>query len=108
MPRKFGADTQFNSGVFTMQPALTSLLKRFKAKVALLLALLIFATTIVLPGSAPLYAQGSGNPTVTAQAGNQQVATVVYVVKRGDTLGAIARTYNTTITSLMRLNPQIR
>ena len=31
-----------------------------------------------------------------------------HTVKRGDTLGAIARTYNTTITALMRLNPQIR
>ena len=80
-----------------------------KGLVALLLALLMTSTTI-LPASAPLYAQGNaeeGTSEAAAHSGNQ-VATVPYVVKRGDTLGGIARRYNTNVATLLRLNPQIR
>ena len=31
-----------------------------------------------------------------------------YTVKKGDTLGAIAQKYNTTVAMLMSLNPQIK
>ena len=31
-----------------------------------------------------------------------------YIVKKGDTLGAIAQKYNTTVARLMALNPQIK
>ena len=31
-----------------------------------------------------------------------------YTVKKGDTLGAIALKYNTTVSKLMNLNPQIK
>ena len=31
-----------------------------------------------------------------------------YTVKKGDTLGAIALKYNTTVNNLMALNPQIK
>ena len=31
-----------------------------------------------------------------------------YTVKKGDTLGAIAQKYNTTVAKLMSLNPQIK
>jgi LysM repeat protein len=81
-----------------------------KASLAFMLALLLLITTILLPGSAPLFAQGNGNQAsgeAAAQSHNQ-IVTVTYVVKRGDTLGAIARRYNTTVATLLRLNPQIR
>jgi LysM repeat protein len=89
----------------------TALLPRVsKAGFSLGLALLLLIATVIVPGSAPLYAQDNGEPTatqMTGQVGNQ-ITTVVYTVKRGDTLGAIARTYNTTVATLLRLNPQIR
>lgn len=84
--------------------------KGLKAGLTLVLALLMLATTVFLPGSARVFAQGNGEQAVgeaAAQGGNQ-IATVVYVVKRGDTLGGIARSHNTTVATLLRLNPQIR
>lgn len=80
-----------------------------KVLLALLLALLMASTTM-LPASAPLYAQGNaeeGTSKVATHGGNQ-VATISHVVKRGDTLGGIARRYNTNVATLLRLNPQIR
>jgi LysM repeat protein len=87
----------------------TSLPKGLKVGLTFVLALLMFVATIIVPGSAPLYAQGdSSQATVETAQASQQGATTIYVVKRGDTLGGIARRYNTTIATLLRLNPQIR
>jgi LysM repeat protein len=92
-----------------MMSSLTLLPKRLKASLALLLAMLLLATTIFLPGSTPLYAQSNGEQNAqeaTVQRHNE-IQTVIYVVKRGDTLGAIAKRYNTTVSILLRLNPRI-
>jgi LysM repeat protein len=83
---------------------------RLKAGLTLLLASLLFVATLFSPASSPLFAQSGGDPSAeeaTATRHNGTV-TVTYVVKRGDTLGAIARSYNTTVATLLRLNPQIR
>ena len=93
-----------------MSSALPVLPMRLKASLAFMLAILLLVTTILLPGSAPLFAQGNGGQSsgeAVAQ-GNNGIVTVTYVVKRGDTLSAIAKRYNTTVATLLRLNPQIR
>jgi LysM repeat protein len=83
---------------------------RLKAGLALLLATLMLVTTIFSPASSPLFAQSGGDQTTeeATAARHNGTVTVTYVVQRGDTLGAIARRYNTTVTTLLRLNPQIR
>ncbi len=87
-----------------MPLALTTLLRRFKGRLALTLALLMLLTSVP---TAPLFAQETAE-AASATATAQHVATTVYVVQRGDTLGTIARRYQTTIATLLRLNPQIR
>jgi len=93
-----------------MSSASTSIPKRLKASLALMLATLMLVTTLFLPGSAPLFAQGNGGQS-SGEAATQrhnEIVTVTYVVKRGDTLSAIAKRYNTTVATLLRLNLQIR
>jgi LysM repeat protein len=70
---------------------------------------MLVAATFV-PGTAPVYAQGDGSQSTSevAAQGGSRITTEVYIVKRGDTLGTIARRYNTTVAVLLRLNPQIR
>lgn len=94
----------------TTHASIPSLPRRIQASLAFVLALLLFATTILVPGSAPLFAQGNGEQSVgeaAAQGGNQ-IVTLTYTVKRGDTVGGIAKRYNTNVATLLRLNPQIR
>jgi LysM repeat protein len=101
-----------------MVPASSSIPLRLKAGIAFVLAILLLVTTILMPVQAPLLAQGngiqesgtqeSGTQSIAAAQGESQITTSVYVVRRGDTLGAIARRYNTTVATLLRLNPQIR
>lgn len=92
-----------------MFSSLTSLPKRLKTSIAVLLAALMLVTTTILPGSAPLFAQGNGEQPAGAATVQppQDVQVVVYTVKRGDTLGAIAKRYNTTVSTLLGLNPRI-
>ena len=94
----------------TTKTTTPSLPRRLKASLAIVLAVLLFTTTIFLPASAPLFAQGNGDQSVgeAAALGSNQIVTITYTVKRGDTLGAIAKRYNTTVATLLRLNPQIR
>jgi LysM repeat protein len=92
-------------------PLVSNLISQgLKASLTIVLVLIMLATTIFLPGSTQVFAQSNGDQSVgeAAAHGNHEIATVVYVVKRGDTLGAIARSYNTTVATLLRLNPQIR
>ena len=89
--------------------ALIALPLRAKAAMAFLLALVLLATTIFLPGATPLFAQESDTAEtseVTIQ--GRRINTTIYIVRRGDTLGGIARRHNTTVATLLRLNPQIR
>ncbi|MCC6455172.1 MAG: LysM peptidoglycan-binding domain-containing protein [Caldilineaceae bacterium] len=82
---------------------------RLKASLAFLLASLMLVATLFSPASSPLFAQSGGDSSAEeATAARHGTVTITYVVKRGDTLGAIARRYNTTIATLLRLNPQIR
>jgi LysM repeat protein len=74
------------------------------------LSTLVLIGATLVPASTPLYAQ-SGDSAATSHAisqGGEQITTTVYVVRRGDTLWVIARRYNTTVATLLRLNPQIR
>lgn len=87
---------------------------RLKASLALVLATIMLAITIFIPGASPLYAQ-TNDAQATDQATEETTvqrhngtATTIYVVQRGDTLSAIAKRYNTTVATLLRLNPQIR
>jgi LysM repeat protein len=92
-----------------MSPAMSLISKRLKIALTFLLALLISIATVLLPASAPLYAQGNSSQHAThaaPQPGNQ-ITTTIYVVVRGDTLAAIAKRFNTTVAMLLRLNPQI-
>ena len=96
-----------------MLPTLNQITPRLKVSLIFVLALLILAVTIVVPGATPLMAQSSGEQATTQAAGDATIqghrpATTVYVVRRGDTLGGIARRFNTSVTTLLRLNPQIR
>jgi LysM repeat protein len=99
-----------NSGASIMSSAPTSISMRLKAGLAFMLAILMLVTTIFIPGSSPLFAQSNGDqpPAEVATQRHDQTATVSYVVQRGDTLGAIAKRYNTTVAALLRMNPQIR
>lgn len=63
--------------------------------VALLLALVL----ALLPGALVRPAEASVAPSAAAQG-----VTTTYVVQRGDTLAGIARRFNTTVATLMRLN----
>lgn len=95
----------------------TSLLK---ASLIIGMALAMLFTTPLLPGSVSLFAQANeaqaapeATPEITdasadAAGSDTHIATVIYVVQRGDTLGQIARRYNTNVPTLLRLNPQIR
>jgi LysM repeat protein len=78
---------------------------RFKASFAVVLALVLVATTLFLPGAKPLFAQ-SENPTGFMVDVNNNAVTA-YVVRRGDTLSGIARAHNTDVSTLLRLNPQL-
>jgi LysM repeat protein len=96
-----------------MFSAMTSIPVRLKASLALLLAALMLLSSIIVPGQSVAYAQGNSqsnsqdNNASEAQRHNES-ATTTYTVKRGDTLGGIAKQYNTTVATLLRLNPQIR
>lgn len=74
-----------------------------KASLAFLLALLIFTVSAIMPGTTRLFAQSADSFMVDIN----QNATAIHVVQRGDTLGSIARRYNTDISTLLRLNPNI-
>jgi len=90
-----------------MASAPTLILKSLKTPLTFLLALFVFASAILLPGSAPLLAQGSQPAGQAITQRSNQIATNSYTVVRGDTLAAIAKRYNTTVATLLRLNPQI-
>ncbi len=47
---------------------------------------------------------GGGGAADSAQTGTAGEGTTIHTVRRGDTLFAIAQTYNTTVTSLRELN----
>jgi LysM repeat protein len=83
---------------------------RLKAGLAFMLAILMLVTTLFVPGSSPLFAQSDESQPFAEAAiqRHDQTATVIYVVQRGDTLGGIAKRYQTTVAALLRLNPQIR
>lgn len=49
----------------------------------------------------------SGSSSTTTDKNTTTTSTKTYTVKAGDTLSSIAKTYNTTVTKLMSLNPQI-
>lgn len=81
----------------------------YKALLTIVLTLAMMFAAVLLPASSPLFAQsGEGETVETTRHGGGQVETTIYIVKRGDTLGSIARSHNTTIATLLRLNPQIR
>jgi LysM repeat protein len=73
--------------------------KRVAAPVAFLLA----ATIAVLLVRSAL----DEPPVVTPPAAPSTAAPRSYVVKRGDTLGRIARRFDTSVAALRRLNPQL-
>lgn len=81
----------------------------YKALLTIVLTLVMLFAAILLPAASPLYAQsGESDSVETTRHGGGQVETAVYIIKRGDTLGSIARNHNTTVATLLRLNPQIR
>lgn len=90
-----------------MFSALTLISVRLKASLTTLLAALMLLSTVLIPGQSIVYAQGNGTEEATTQRHNNS-ATTIYTVKRGDTLGGIAKQYNTTVALLLQLNPQIR
>jgi len=100
-------DHPHSLGAFTMSSPLTLILKRIKAPLTVLLALLVFASAILLPGSAPLFAQGNQAAGQATPQHSNQITTTTYTVVRGDTLAAIAKRYNTTVATMLRLNPHI-
>jgi len=53
-------------------------------------------------GGSNAASSNSSSPSSTNSANN------TYTVKKGDTLGAIAKKYNTTVEKLKKLNPQIK
>ncbi len=94
-----------------MFSAVTLIPVRLKASLAILLATLMLLSALIVPGQSVAYAQGSSQDNNTSEATIQrhnESATTTYTVKRGDTLGSIAKQYNTTVATLLRLNPQIR
>ncbi len=95
------------SSLLTLTPSLS---RRLPASFTLLLAVLMLVASMLWPGRAPLYAQANDNQSTETAAiqGGKPIATTTYVVQRGDTLGSIAKRYNVTIATLLRLNPQIR
>jgi LysM repeat protein len=96
-------------GVFSMLKALVSMPTHLRAGLVFLLALLMLATSIFLPGATPLFAQSSDDQSASGfMVDINQNATTTYIVQRGDTLGAIARRHNTDVSTLLRLNPQIQ
>jgi LysM repeat protein len=103
----FRGQYQSKSRSLHMSPTRISLPTRVKRTLTLILTLLMLMMGALLPASTPIFAQDS-QPAGAASPGGSQIATTTYIVKRGDTLGAIARSYNTTVATLLRLNPQIR
>ncbi|HXF60196.1 MAG TPA: LysM domain-containing protein, partial [Caldilineaceae bacterium] len=89
-----------------MSATLPALPLRLKTGLALLLAviLLLFA----LPPATFAQEDGQAADEATAQGHAGAPSTITYIVKRGDTLSAIARRYNTTVAAILKLNPQIR
>lgn len=80
-----------------------------KVGLASLLALLMLTVSYIGSGSAPLFAQSGSDQSATGfMVDITQNATTIYVVQRNDTLSAIARRHNTDISTLLRLNPDIR
>lgn len=72
------------------------------ARIGAPLAFLLAATIAVLIVRSALQEPAPDRPAVPA------VATArTYVVKRGDTLGSIARRFGTTVAGLRRLNPEL-
>jgi LysM repeat protein len=69
------------------------------------------ATTATVPRTAaPATTPGAGTPSATASAspvGTQPAAAQTYTVKAGDTLGAIASQFNTTVAAMLGANPGI-
>lgn len=76
-----------------------------KASLAFLLAAIIFTVSLLMPGTTRLFAQSTDSSTFMVDI--NQNATAIHVVQRGDTMGSIARRYNTDISTLLRLNPNI-
>ncbi len=72
------------------------------ARIAAPVAFLLAATIVVL-----LIRAGLDEPTAPAPVAPPVATTRTYVVKRGDTLEAIARRTDTSVTELQRLNPDL-
>lgn len=115
MPRAF--TTVNNNFVYHKTIAL-------KISLTIGIALAMFFAVSWMAGSISLFAQSNeeqptpeastqaiteaGNASADAASSDAQIATIIYVVQRGDTLGHIARRYQTNVPTLLRLNPQIR
>ncbi len=79
--------------------------KSFRLNKRVLYFGLLFALVLALvPAFAGSASRAEASGAASIGAARNPETTVIYVVRRGDTLGSIARRFNTTISALMQLN----